>query len=152
MTVHFNKNTYSDYLKEAYKKTVKIHTRLPEGGVLIFVTGQQEVKLTEYQVFTNGYSNVLSLKYDINCYSSKILNSLAMPLPVCTIRYFITVGPALYNKFLCSIYMCILRSAAQIMPAQFLNAWNTRRVSTRKSFYRQTVVIRFATFRESIII
>lgn len=45
VTVHFNKNTYSDYLKEAYKKTVKIHTRLPEGGVLIFVTGQQEVKL-----------------------------------------------------------------------------------------------------------
>ncbi|XP_061722338.1 probable ATP-dependent RNA helicase kurz [Cydia pomonella] len=43
VTVHFNKNTYSDYLKEAFKKTVKIHTRLPEGGILIFVTGQQEV-------------------------------------------------------------------------------------------------------------
>ncbi|CAH0713613.1 unnamed protein product, partial [Brenthis ino] len=43
VTVHFNKHTYSDYLKEAYKKTVKIHTRLPEGGILIFVTGQQEV-------------------------------------------------------------------------------------------------------------
>ncbi|CAH0595090.1 unnamed protein product [Chrysodeixis includens] len=43
VTTHFNKNTYSDYLKEAYKKAVKIHTRLPEGGILIFVTGQQEV-------------------------------------------------------------------------------------------------------------
>ncbi|CAH0696581.1 unnamed protein product [Spodoptera exigua] len=43
VTKHFNKNTNSDYLKEAFKKTVKIHTRLPEGGVLIFVTGQQEV-------------------------------------------------------------------------------------------------------------
>ncbi|CAK1541697.1 unnamed protein product [Leptosia nina] len=43
VTVHFNKNTYDDYLKEAYKKAVKIHTRLPEGGILIFVTGQQEV-------------------------------------------------------------------------------------------------------------
>lgn len=43
VTVHFNKHTYSDYLKEAFKKTVKIHTRLPEGGILIFVTGQQEV-------------------------------------------------------------------------------------------------------------
>ncbi|KAF9794055.1 hypothetical protein SFRURICE_014218, partial [Spodoptera frugiperda] len=43
VTTHFNKNTNSDYLKEAYKKTVKIHTRLPEGGILIFVTGQQEV-------------------------------------------------------------------------------------------------------------
>ncbi|KAL4720218.1 hypothetical protein ACJJTC_010563 [Scirpophaga incertulas] len=44
VTVHFNKHTFSDYLKEAYKKTVKIHTRLPEGGILIFVTGQQEVR------------------------------------------------------------------------------------------------------------
>ncbi|XP_075983898.1 putative ATP-dependent RNA helicase kurz [Anticarsia gemmatalis] len=43
VTIHFNKRTYSDYLKEAYKKAVKIHTRLPEGGILIFVTGQQEV-------------------------------------------------------------------------------------------------------------
>ncbi|XP_059049878.1 probable ATP-dependent RNA helicase kurz [Achroia grisella] len=44
VTIHFNKHTYSDYLKEAYRKTVKIHTRLPDGGILIFVTGQQEVK------------------------------------------------------------------------------------------------------------
>ncbi|KAI5638778.1 oligonucleotide/oligosaccharide-binding (OB)-fold domain-containing protein [Phthorimaea operculella] len=44
VTIHFNKHTYSDYLKEAYKKAVKIHTRLPEGGMLIFVTGQQEVR------------------------------------------------------------------------------------------------------------
>ncbi|KAJ8711067.1 hypothetical protein PYW07_008309 [Mythimna separata] len=43
VTTHFNKNTNSDYLKEAYRKAVKIHTRLPEGGILIFVTGQQEV-------------------------------------------------------------------------------------------------------------
>lgn len=45
VTVHFNKQTHSDYLKEAYRKAVKIHTRLPEGGILIFVTGQQEVLL-----------------------------------------------------------------------------------------------------------
>ncbi|XP_013145897.1 PREDICTED: probable ATP-dependent RNA helicase kurz [Papilio polytes] len=44
VTIHFNKHTNSDYLKEAYKKAVKIHTRLPEGGILIFVTGQQEVR------------------------------------------------------------------------------------------------------------
>lgn len=43
VTVHFNKRTDSDYVNEAYKKTVKIHTKLPEGGILIFLTGQQEV-------------------------------------------------------------------------------------------------------------
>lgn len=43
VTVHFNKRTNENYLKEAFNKAVKIHTKLPEGGILIFVTGQQEV-------------------------------------------------------------------------------------------------------------
>lgn len=43
VTIHFNKNTADDYVKEAYNKAVKIHTKLPEGGILIFLTGQQEV-------------------------------------------------------------------------------------------------------------
>lgn len=43
VTIHFNKHTTDDYINEAYNKTVKIHTKLPEGGILIFLTGQQEV-------------------------------------------------------------------------------------------------------------
>lgn len=43
VTIHFQKRTPDDYIKEAFKKIVKIHTKLPEGGILIFVTGQQEV-------------------------------------------------------------------------------------------------------------
>lgn len=44
VTIHFNKFTpVEDYLGEVYKKTCKIHTQLPEGGILIFVTSQQEV-------------------------------------------------------------------------------------------------------------
>ncbi|KAH8261921.1 hypothetical protein KR026_001814 [Drosophila bipectinata] len=43
VTIHFQKRTPDDYVAEAYKKTVKIHNQLPEGGILIFVTGQQEV-------------------------------------------------------------------------------------------------------------
>lgn len=45
VSVHFNKRTPADYLKECYHKAVKIHTKLPEGGILIFVTGQQEVNI-----------------------------------------------------------------------------------------------------------
>ncbi|XP_049942398.1 probable ATP-dependent RNA helicase kurz [Schistocerca serialis cubense] len=44
VTVHFNKRTWPDYVREAYKKACKIHTQLPEGGILVFVTGQKEVK------------------------------------------------------------------------------------------------------------
>lgn len=43
VTVHFNKRTNDNYLKEAFRKVVKIHTKLPEGGILVFVTGQREV-------------------------------------------------------------------------------------------------------------
>lgn len=43
VTIHFNKRTNENYLKEAFNKAVKINTKLPEGGILIFVTGQQEV-------------------------------------------------------------------------------------------------------------
>ncbi|ENN77660.1 hypothetical protein YQE_05954, partial [Dendroctonus ponderosae] len=37
------RRTNNDYLKDAYRKTVRIHNTLPEGGILVFVTGQQEV-------------------------------------------------------------------------------------------------------------
>jgi ATP-dependent RNA helicase DHX37/DHR1 len=44
VTVHFAKKTeLQDYVGEAYKKVVKVHTRLPEGGILVFLTGQEEI-------------------------------------------------------------------------------------------------------------
>lgn len=43
VTIHFQKRTPDDYVAEAYRKTLKIHNQLPEGGILVFVTGQQEV-------------------------------------------------------------------------------------------------------------
>lgn len=44
VTIHFNRRTVQDYVTEAVKKASKIHTRLPHGGILIFMTGQQEVQ------------------------------------------------------------------------------------------------------------
>lgn len=43
VTVHFNRKTRPDYLDEAYKKVSKIHARLPSGGILVFLTGQNEI-------------------------------------------------------------------------------------------------------------
>ncbi|KAF9158748.1 putative ATP-dependent RNA helicase DHR1 [Actinomortierella ambigua] len=43
-TMHFNKKTPDyDYITEAFRKVSKIHTRLPEGGILVFLSGQQEI-------------------------------------------------------------------------------------------------------------
>lgn len=43
VTVHFSRRTSPDYIAEAIKKTSKIHARLPPGGILIFLTGQNEI-------------------------------------------------------------------------------------------------------------
>nr|XP_031830340.1 probable ATP-dependent RNA helicase kurz [Nomia melanderi] len=43
VTIHFNRRTSVNYVADALRKAVKIHTRLPDGGILIFLTGQQEV-------------------------------------------------------------------------------------------------------------
>ncbi|KAF9454792.1 DHX37 protein [Macrolepiota fuliginosa MF-IS2] len=43
VTVHFSRRTSPDYVTEAIKKTSKIHARLPPGGILIFLTGQNEI-------------------------------------------------------------------------------------------------------------
>ncbi|CAF3964301.1 unnamed protein product, partial [Adineta steineri] len=44
VTIHFNKQTPKNYIEEAYRKVSKIHRQLPSGGILVFVTGQQEVQ------------------------------------------------------------------------------------------------------------
>ncbi|KAG0222579.1 P-loop containing nucleoside triphosphate hydrolase protein [Mortierella sp. GBAus27b] len=44
LTIHFNKRTPEvDYVTEAFKKIVKIHSRLPAGGILVFLSGQAEI-------------------------------------------------------------------------------------------------------------
>lgn len=43
VSIHFNKRTPDDYVGEAFKKVSKIHDRLPAGGILVFLTGQNEI-------------------------------------------------------------------------------------------------------------
>ncbi|KDQ25774.1 hypothetical protein PLEOSDRAFT_1058011 [Pleurotus ostreatus PC15] len=43
VTIHFSRRTSSDYVNEAIRKVGKIHTRLPPGGILVFLTGQNEI-------------------------------------------------------------------------------------------------------------
>lgn len=43
VTVHFNRKTNPDYLEEACKTVSKIHANLPEGGILVFLSGKREI-------------------------------------------------------------------------------------------------------------
>lgn len=44
VTVHFEKRTPEDYLLATFKKVCRIHEALPDGAILVFVSGQQEVR------------------------------------------------------------------------------------------------------------
>lgn len=44
VTPHFSRRTELDnYVKEAYRKVLQIHRKLPEGGILVFLTGKREI-------------------------------------------------------------------------------------------------------------
>ncbi|KAH6654968.1 P-loop containing nucleoside triphosphate hydrolase protein [Truncatella angustata] len=43
VTVHFARQTKHDYVEEAYKKITRGHKKLPPGGMLVFLTGHDEI-------------------------------------------------------------------------------------------------------------
>jgi HrpA-like RNA helicase len=44
VVTHFAKRTeMKHYLKETFRKIIQIHTKLPAGGILVFLTGKQEI-------------------------------------------------------------------------------------------------------------
>lgn len=44
VTVHFARRTHRDYLEEAFRKVSRGHRKLPPGGMLVFLTGQNEIR------------------------------------------------------------------------------------------------------------
>jgi ATP-dependent RNA helicase DHX37/DHR1 len=43
VTMHFARKTYHDYVEEAFRKISRGHKKLPSGGFLVFLTGQNEI-------------------------------------------------------------------------------------------------------------
>ncbi|KAI9753028.1 MAG: hypothetical protein M4579_005370 [Chaenotheca gracillima] len=43
VTMHWARRTASDYVEEAYRKITRGHRKLPQGGMLVFLTGQNEI-------------------------------------------------------------------------------------------------------------
>ena len=41
--IYHSKKTENDYINEAFKYCCKIHSRLPEGNVIVFLTGKREI-------------------------------------------------------------------------------------------------------------
>ncbi|EGS17426.1 RNA helicase (dhr1)-like protein [Thermochaetoides thermophila DSM 1495] len=43
VTIHFSRRTRHDYVEEAFRKICRGHRKLPPGGMLVFLTGQNEI-------------------------------------------------------------------------------------------------------------
>ncbi|KAF2755576.1 P-loop containing nucleoside triphosphate hydrolase protein [Pseudovirgaria hyperparasitica] len=43
VTEHFSRRTNRDYVEEAFQKVSRGHKKLPKGGILVFLTGQNEI-------------------------------------------------------------------------------------------------------------
>ncbi|KAL2760870.1 hypothetical protein ACRALDRAFT_1090763 [Sodiomyces alcalophilus JCM 7366] len=43
VTIHFSRRTRPDYVEEAFRKISRGHRKLPPGGILVFLTGQNEI-------------------------------------------------------------------------------------------------------------
>lgn len=71
VTVHFSRRTSHDYVSEAVKKASKIHSRLPPGGILIFLTGQQEIQSVCNKLNERYSAKVLEMKQRKRTFSSK---------------------------------------------------------------------------------
>ncbi|CAF3861619.1 unnamed protein product [Rotaria sordida] len=82
VTIHFNKQTPKNYINEAYKKICKIHRQLPSGGILIFVTGQQEVKTLCYQL-KKKFPIKIQTENDGKICFEYISNEYYIPLGIC---------------------------------------------------------------------
>ncbi|KAL3448540.1 P-loop containing nucleoside triphosphate hydrolase protein [Aspergillus insuetus] len=44
VTIHFARRTHRDYVEEAFRKVSRGHRKLPPGGMLVFLTGQNEIR------------------------------------------------------------------------------------------------------------
>ncbi|KAL8787883.1 MAG: hypothetical protein Q9195_007576 [Heterodermia aff. obscurata] len=69
VTVHFSRRTQRDYLEETFQKVSKGHKKLPPGGMLVFLTGQNEI-------------NALSKRLKENFVNTKASNSTSKKITI----------------------------------------------------------------------
>ncbi|KAK5137082.1 hypothetical protein LTR08_001091 [Meristemomyces frigidus] len=60
VTVHFNRRTQRDFVTETVEKVARGHRKLPPGGMLVFLTSQNEIQLVAKQLRDRLGSNTAS--------------------------------------------------------------------------------------------
>ena len=61
--IYHSKKTENDYINEAFKYCCKIHSRLPEGNVIVFLTGKREI-LDLYKKLKDEFNGIKDIDID----------------------------------------------------------------------------------------
>ena len=78
VSVHFSKKTRFDYVDEAFRKVCKIHRRLPPGGILVFLTGQNEIMQMVKRLRAEFPFRAANANYDVDAVEYRRSRQVAM--------------------------------------------------------------------------
>jgi ATP-dependent RNA helicase DHX37/DHR1 len=70
--IYHSKKTENDYIEEAFKYCCKIHSRLPEGNVIVFLTGKREI-LDLCKKLKDEFSGINDIEKDNNNINDNII-------------------------------------------------------------------------------
>ncbi|KAJ0161106.1 putative ATP-dependent RNA helicase PB1A10.06c [Colletotrichum tanaceti] len=74
VTTHFARRTEADYVDEAFNKIIRGHKKLPPGGFLVFLTGQNEIRHLSKRLTEEfgGFTGVSTPKVEISATDAPI--------------------------------------------------------------------------------
>ncbi|RKP29551.1 P-loop containing nucleoside triphosphate hydrolase protein [Metschnikowia bicuspidata] len=78
VSVHFSKKTRFDYVDEAFRKVCKIHRRHPPGGILVFLTGQNEIIQIVKRLRAEFPFRAVNANYDVDAVEYRRSRQVAM--------------------------------------------------------------------------
>ncbi|PRQ19706.1 putative RNA helicase [Rosa chinensis] len=74
--IQFSTTTKADYTKEACKKVLEIHKNMPQGGILVFVTGYWEVEVLCKQLRRASRELTMKIKKGCCVMEGSVINSV----------------------------------------------------------------------------
>ncbi|ORY39245.1 P-loop containing nucleoside triphosphate hydrolase protein [Neocallimastix californiae] len=136
VVVHYNKRTpVDDYITDVYKKICKIHKKLPSGGILVFLTGQQEIQILckklrkKFPINKKKNAMMIDNKKDSDNESSGGLHVLPLYSLLPTAQQLRVFEPPPENSRLCVIATNVAETSLTIPNIRYVV--DTGKVKTR---------------------
>jgi hypothetical protein len=117
VTIHFARRTDMDYVHAAVRKACRIHARLPPGGILIFLTGQNEI---------TGVCRALETRFGTRALEKRRRRRTSRLSPVgddqAGYEQVATVAPAC-GMMIMEVYKRVMLKMIQLLSRQRISTW-----------------------------